>query len=124
MSGSRTAIQLIGLASLLIFLAPSVEAAKWSRRYINSLDDSAFASIEFTPDGQKVRHLPHHDRMGKVDLPHLRSALARIDQVKWLDPRNRAAAERHLRDHMEESMRPRPEESKAHPARPEPRPDR
>ena len=109
---SRSPFRLIAQALIVLLLASSADAAQWSRRYINSLDDSAFAAIEFTPDGRKVRRLPHHDRTGNVDLPHLRSALARIDQVKWLDPRDRAAAERHLRDHLNEYRWSLPNKSK------------
>ena len=99
---SRSPFQLIGLALLLLFIASSAEAAKWSRRYITSLEDSAFAAIEVTPEGEKIRHLPHHDRAGRLDVTHLLSALARVHQVKWLDTRNKEAAEQHLRDHMRE----------------------
>lgn len=84
---------------LLLFALPS-QAAKWSRRYIASLDDSAFASIETTKEGKKVRHLPHHDHTGALDIPHLLSALSRFNQVKWEDPANRKAAEAHLQEHV------------------------
>ncbi len=95
--------------SILILAAvtfPSVlPAEKWSRKYINSLPDSAFASIEIRSDGKKVRHLPHHDNTDKVDLPHLWNALARINQVKWIDPKNEAIARHHLEEHAEEYKR-------------------
>ncbi|MBI3780518.1 MAG: hypothetical protein HY278_05625 [candidate division NC10 bacterium] len=116
--------QVIGLALLLLFIASSAEAAKWSRPYITSLEDSAFAAIETTPEGKKIRHLPHHDHTGKLDVPHLLSALGRIDQVKWLDPRNRATAERHLKDHLNEYRRALPDKSKTQSAQPEPRLER
>ena len=94
---------------VLIFVAvtfPSaIRAEEWSRKYINSLSDSAFASIEVRSDGKRVRHLPHHDHTGKVDLPHLWSALARINQVKWIDPKNEAIARYHLQEHAEEYKR-------------------
>ena len=55
---------------------------------INDLPDSAFLYIE--PGGEKdddgktvprsLRHFPYKDADGKVDLPHLRNALARIPQ--------------------------------------------
>jgi competence protein ComEA len=94
------------LFSILIFAgtaSPSVlRAEKWSRKYINSLPDSAFASIEVRSDGKRARHLPHHDHTGKVDLPHLWNALARINQVKWIDPKNEAIARHHLEEHAEE----------------------
>lgn len=95
--------------AILIFvtvISPSApRAERWSRKYINSLPESAFASIEYRSDGKKVRHLPHHDHTGKIDLPHLWSALARINQVKWVDPQNEAGARHHLEEHAREYKR-------------------
>ena len=102
---SRSPFQLIGRALFVLLLASSADAAQWSHRYINSLDDSAFAAIEVITEGKKIRRLPHHDHTGKVDVTHLLSALARIHQVKWLDPRNKEAAQAHLRDHVREYKR-------------------
>jgi len=63
-------------------------AAEWTTAYINNLPDSAFAYIE--PGGEKdgegktvprsLRHFPHHDAGGSLDLAHLRNALARAPQ--------------------------------------------
>jgi hypothetical protein len=60
----------------------------WTRNYINNLPDSAFAII--LPDGKKddegktvprsLRKFPHHNNNGKIDLPHLRNANARVPQ--------------------------------------------
>jgi hypothetical protein len=61
------------------------EAAKWTRAYINSLPDSAFMYIEpgyKEGEDKRARHLPYKDDTGKVDLPHLRNALARCNQIK------------------------------------------
>ena len=89
-------------------IAPAPAAAEqWTRSYINSLPDSAFASIETRPDGEKIRHLPHHDRNGHVDLPHVRNALSRLPQVNWVDPANAAAARAHLAAHLEDARRQR-----------------
>jgi len=86
--------------ALAIGLVPSVTAAEpWSPARINALPDSAFAVVEIGPDGRKVRHLPHHDESGAVDLPHLIAARSRLSQVKWLDPANEAIAREHLDDH-------------------------
>lgn len=64
-----------------------LEAARWSKKYINDLPDSSFAVIE--PDYQtgvigdkNTRHLPFKDKDGKIDLPHYRNALARVNQIK------------------------------------------
>jgi hypothetical protein len=80
--------------------ATIVHAAAWSGQYVRQLPDSAFASVETAPDGSKVRHLPHHDADGKLDPPHLCSALGRLHQVKWIDPGHAEAARRHLQEHL------------------------
>jgi len=80
----------------------TAEAATWTGQYIRQLPDTAFASVETAPDGTKARHLPHHAADGKLDPPHLCSALARLRQVKWVDPVNAEAARRHLQEHLVE----------------------
>jgi len=71
------------------------DAAKWTRKFINSLPDSAFAAIEpaypeKTQD-KNARHLPHHNGEGdlgkeksnaNLDLSHYKNALARVNQIK------------------------------------------
>lgn len=62
--------------------------AVWTTAYINGLPDSAFLHVDSggskddegktTP--RSLRHFPYKDDSGKVDLPHLRNALARIPQ--------------------------------------------
>lgn len=62
--------------------------AVWTTSYINNLADSAFLYIEDggSKDGEgktkprSLRHFPYRDAAGKIDLPHLRNALARIPQ--------------------------------------------
>lgn len=65
------------------------ESAKWTRAYINDLPDSAFLYVE--PGGKKdeegktvpreLRHLPYKNADGEIDLPHLRNAIARLEQA-------------------------------------------
>lgn len=95
----------LAVAVLLAF-ETSAAAEPWSRARIDALPDSAFAAIETAPDGRRVRHLPHHDESGAVDLPHLAAARSRLGQVKWLDPAAAARARRHLEEHARE-LRPR-----------------
>ncbi len=90
------------LAALAIFGVFPVEAAKWTRSYINELPDSAFAVIETSTKGRPVRHLPHHDIQGALDVPHLCNALSRLPQVKWRDPASAEMARQHLRQHVAE----------------------
>jgi len=94
---------------LLLFIVSPALAEKWSQRYIESLPDSAFASIEITKDGKKIRHLPHHSHLEELDISHLKSALGRIHQVKWIDPKNFAKAKDHLDQHYQAYKRERAE---------------
>jgi len=68
--------------------------AEWTTSFINELPDAAFAVIEPAYSGgdtedKRARHLPHHGKNVKspnedssVDLPHLRAALARMNQIR------------------------------------------
>ena len=94
---------IILLLSLALFASSSATAEEWSRARISKLPDSAFAVVEISAEGRKVRHLPHHDESGAVDPAHLRAARARLAQVKWLDPANESLARRHLQSHLLES---------------------
>ena len=65
---------------------PGPQEAEWTAAYINDLPDSSFAAIEpaypeKTQD-KRCRHLPYKDKDGTVDLPHLRNALARMNQIE------------------------------------------
>ena len=78
------------------------QKAEWTAAYINNLPDSSFAVIEGggkkDSDGKTVprslRHFPHHNAEGGIDLPHLRNALARAPQSPFGD-----RALPHLRRH-------------------------
>ena len=53
--------------------------AVWTTAYVNSLPDSAFLYID-----SNGRHLPYRDKSGKIDLPHLRAAASRANQVSGI----------------------------------------
>ena len=88
----------------------AIELAVWSTAYVNDLPDGAFLFIE--PGGSKdadgrttprsLRHLPVYDSNGKLDLPHLRAALSRMNQTSGLSQSReselRAWAERKLEE--------------------------
>lgn len=87
-----------------LVLPHSGEKVAWTAAYVNDLPDSAFAYVE--PGGKKdaggktvprsLRHFPFKGAGGKVDLPHLRNALARAPQSPFgpkAMPKLRAAAE-------------------------------
>jgi hypothetical protein len=66
-----------------------LEKAVWTTAFVNDLPDSSFLYIESggkkDADGKteprSLRHLPYKDSSGKVDMPHLRNAIARIPQM-------------------------------------------
>lgn len=66
----------------------TIQEAVWSTAFVNNLPDSAFLHIkdggEKDSDGKtkprSLRMFPYKDNSGKVDLAHLRNALARIPQ--------------------------------------------
>jgi len=70
----------------------TIDDAVWTTAYVNNLPDSAFFYISAggKKDGEgkttprSLRHLPYKDADGKVDLPHLRNAIARAPQVSGL----------------------------------------
>src|SRR5262249_36716539 len=78
-----------------------VSAEPWKRAEVAALPDEAFAVVHVRPDGTRSRHLPHHDAAGRLDLAHLRSALARLNQVRWEDPADGERARRPLLAHQE-----------------------
>jgi len=97
------------LFKLLPERGQKVKEAEWTTEYINDLPDSSFAVIgaggEKDEQGKTMprtlRHLPHHNVDGGLDLPHLRNALARMNQI---EPASlRAEAKRHLCAHAKES---------------------
>ncbi len=90
---------------LVFFVVSPAGAEEWSRAYINAFPDSAFAVVEKSADGKTLRHLPHHDATGAVDIPHLKSARARLKQVKWADSSSEAKAKDHLEQHWQEYLK-------------------
>lgn len=63
----------------------NVQGAQWTTAYVDSLPDSSFAYV----DG-KTRKLPYKDKDGKVDLPHVRNALARLNQAQGISDEEKA----------------------------------
>ena len=64
----------------------------WSTAFVNDLPDSSFLLCFTDSKGTKQRYFPVKDASGKIDLPHLRNALARIPQASTLTAEQRAAA--------------------------------
>ena len=78
--------------------------AVWSTKLVDSFPDSSFAVV--MPGGKKDeegktvprsnRKLPYKDASGKVDIPHLRNALARLKQMKGVSDALKAKAQKTL----------------------------
>lgn len=87
---STRAITLVGQPAYAGRTPLLAVAAKWTRKYINDLPDSAFLYIE--PGGTKdedgktkprdLRHFPYKDADGNIDHAHLVNAIQRIPQAK------------------------------------------
>jgi hypothetical protein len=92
---TRLALVTLGVLAL----AGSAAAGPWTRAQVRALPDEAFAVVHVRPDGTTSRYLPHHDADGGLYLPHLRSALARLRQVRWEDPADADQARQHLLAH-------------------------
>jgi hypothetical protein len=95
-----------------------LEEATWTVALMNDLPDASFLYI--APGGEKdeggkttprgLRYFPVKDADGKVDLPHLRNALARIPQADLSQgvkdkatSKAQALAKQHLPSYQEES---------------------
>ena len=82
----------------------SVDAAKWSRAFIDSLPNSSFAVVEKgykDGDNKKARHLPFKDSDGKIDVPHLQNAWDRRDQIESV---LKTESNQELRDRAEKAL--------------------
>jgi hypothetical protein len=76
--------------------------AQWTTAFINDLPDDCFAFIK--PGGKKdedgktvprsLRYLPYKNAKGEIDKPHLRNALARLDQTDLSDEEKKKAKDK------------------------------
>src|SRR4030066_614639 len=87
-----------------------LEKAVWDNKDINDLPDSAFLYIESggKKDGggktvpRGLRHFPYMDIKGKIDLAHIKNAIARIPQSKCgLDSKEMEALQNKARNILE-----------------------
>ena len=61
--------------------------AVWSSKYKDSLPKGSFAWVDKEGKG----HLPYKDADGNIDIPHVKNALSRLDQVQGMNDSERAA---------------------------------
>lgn len=90
------------LALFLMMAAPlSAQEPGWDDLKIRMLPDSAFALVEYTDDGRKIRHCPFKDANGVVDHEQLIYVLGTVGEKDWDDPEKEAAARRTLESHYD-----------------------
>ena len=100
-------------------LIDTYREAVWTTAFVNDLPDSSFALI--MPGGEKdaegkttprsLRKLPYKDADGKVDLAHLRNALARVSQVEGASEAQIAGARRKLEAAAKQNLKTYQEEA-------------
>jgi len=76
---------------------------EWSEPAIRLLPDFSFAVVE-VKESQKIRHCPHHDVNGRLDVEQLIYVLGTIDNENWIDPANKEVARKHLTRHYDQYM--------------------
>jgi competence ComEA-like helix-hairpin-helix protein len=95
------AVGLATVAVLSVAMARPCAAGGWPEVKIRLLPDDCFALVEYDPNGVKIRHCPHHDAAGRLDAEQLIWVLGTLDSVKWIYPRNKGPASRHLEKHFD-----------------------
>ena len=53
-------------------------------------------------NGQEIRHCPHHDVNGRVEVEQLIYVLGTLDRERWLYPANKEVARKHLTRHYDQ----------------------
>ena len=89
-----------------------IQEVVWSAAFINDLPDSAFLLI--LPGGSRdaggktvprsLRKFPYKDKSGKVDLPHIRNAIARIPQATGISAEQKARLQARARGILERAQ--------------------
>jgi hypothetical protein len=91
-----------------------VDKAVWDVAYVNDLPDSAFLFVESGDKDEEgktkprsLRHFPYRGKDGKVDLAHLRNAIARIPQsnAPELTPEKKKAIQEKARRLLEQAQK-------------------
>ena len=67
--------------------------ARWTTAYRDRLPDKSFLFIDPKTGDRK---LPVYNKKGQLSYPHVKNALARLDQVKGLSKKKRAEIRRKL----------------------------
>jgi len=96
------------------YIDTPLDKAEWSAAYVNDLPDGAFLYVEGggEKDGEgktkprSLRHFPYKDKDGKIDVPHLRNAVARIPQSS-IGADKKESLQAHARRMLEDTQKGR-----------------
>ncbi len=91
-------------STLIIFSTP-VFSENWSEFEIMKLPDFSFALVEIGEDGAKLKHCPHHDVNGKLDIEQLIYVLGTFELETWYKRKNKKEARKHLEDHYQKFLK-------------------
>lgn len=90
-------------------LIAEVGKAVWTKKDIDELPDSSFAFIasggekkDGVTEPKSLRKLPYKDKDGKIDAPHVRDALARLDQTEDIPDDEKEKVKEKLEDALKE----------------------
>ncbi len=72
----------------------------WPDIKVRLLSDECFAVVEYD-GGTPVRHCPYLDINGKLDEEQLIYVLGSLDREKWVNPKNKEKAKKHLEKHYD-----------------------
>lgn len=70
----------------------------WPDIKIRLLSDESFAVVEAST-GKKLRHCPHHDLNGELDMEQVIFCIGTLEKETWLYPENKAVARKHIEKH-------------------------
>ena len=90
----------LGIVLFMMLTIDMGHCMGWPEIKTRLLPDEAFALIEYDV-GSRVRHCPHHDLNGFLDLEQMIYVLGAIDNETWLNPKNKVIAEAHLKNHYD-----------------------
>lgn len=99
----RTAGYLIGFFFILsAFSSAAIADSGWSKMTVRLLPESAFAVVEKTENGARLRRCPHHDAGGNLEAEQLVYVLGTLHRIAWLSKEAELSARRHLNNHYQE----------------------
>ena len=92
--------RIIAIVAGFLTLEQSALCQGWDTIKVQRLPDTSFAVIEYD-GGKRVRHCPHHELNGHLDVEQLIFVLGTLDRIPWINETSRDAANKHLQKHYQ-----------------------